>query len=202
MYGNEQYGNNLYGQSVIQDIIDDAIKPDLLKYIISCLWNTEQFQAWNNVGGNELLKYNLNDVLNQLFIDTATWGLSFWEQQYGILTNINKFYEDRRELVKAKIRGTGTTTIQMIKNTAEAFSNGECDVIEHSETYLFTVKFIGIKGIPHNMQSFENILKIIKLAHLNYDFQYNCIVWSFLPHTLTRGQAKNQYTWDSIKSYE
>lgn len=125
---------------------------------------------------NQIELDNLNsvceDVKEQFHIDTATWGLIFWEERYGITYNPSMSYEQRREIVKAKKRGQGTVTKAMIKNTAEAFSGGEVDVIEHDDDYYFTVKFVGVKGIPANMPAFENMLEEIKPAHLDYELEY------------------------------
>lgn len=205
MYGSQEYGVNLYGQDLsIQDIVINAIKPNLIKYIALFLREVSEFKVWNDSCGYELglLKYKLDDILKQFFIDTATWGIPCWEQQYGIQIDINKTYEDRREIIKAKMRGTGTTTKQMIKNAAEAFSNGECEVIEHPENYSFTVKFIGIKGIPHNMQAFKDMLEIIKPAHLACDFNYIYTVWSFLENKKLIWSEAKANTWDKLKNYD
>ena len=64
------------------------------------------------------------DFEKQLFLSTGTWGLDFWEQMYGIENDESKGYEVRRSVVRAKIRGAGTTTVAMIKNTSEAYVNG------------------------------------------------------------------------------
>lgn len=127
-----------------------------------------------------LLQYYLDDLAKQAFVSTATWGLVYWEEQYGIATNLTLDYEDRREILYAKMRGQGTTTIAMIKQTAEAFSGGEVDVIEDNPNHFFIVCFVGVKGIPRNMQAFINMLEDIKPAHLAYRFEYRYTVWNNL----------------------
>jgi len=146
------------------------------------------------------LYYYLKDLINQLFINTATWGLSIYEKQFGLQTNMGLSYEERREIIKAKLKGRGTTTKQMIKDTAEAFSGGEVDVIEYPEESKFIVKFIGVKGIPRNMQGFIDMLETIKPAHLAYEIMYTYTVWDFVKH-ITWEQA-SQYTWNEFRTYE
>jgi uncharacterized protein YmfQ (DUF2313 family) len=205
MYGTEKYGTAGYSQE--QEISPEDVnpyKPNLLKYITPLLRDVPEFKAWNEGCGYEigLLKYCGDELLKQLFVDTATWGLIYWGNQYGIPINLNKSYEDRREVIKAKLRGSGTTTVQMIKNTAEAFSGGECNVIIHPENYSFTVQFIGIKGIPKNMEAFKQMLEDIKPAHLAYDFKYTYTVWDFLKEgSLTWDNTKSK-TWDNLKVYD
>ncbi|AZV57919.1 YmfQ family protein [Clostridium sp. AWRP] len=204
------YGNNLYGtiEYAEDNISDEEIKPyipDLMKYLPPWYYNTSIMNKIQNSIGKEMgsAKYNQQDLLKQFFIDTATWGLGIiWEKPLKIAIDLNKSCEDRREIIKAKMRGSGTTTAQMIKNTAEAFSGGECNVIFHPEGYYFTIQFVGIKGIPKNMEVFKKMLEDIKPAHLGYDFKYTYTVWNFLKNKgLTVNQAKSN-TWDSLKVYD
>lgn len=205
MYGQEQYGTNQYSQN--QSIPDDELKfykPDLLYRLPPFLREVTEFKTCNDISSYELglSAWHEEDILNQCFIDTATWGLVFWEKTFNITTDLNKSYEERREILKAKLRGQGTTTTVMIKNVAEAFSGGEVNVIEHPESYSFTVQFIGIKGIPKNMQGFINMIEEIKPAHLAYDFKYTYTVWDFLKQkNLTWAQAKVK-TWNDLKVYD
>lgn len=205
MYGTEKYGTTGYSQN--QEITDGGIQPyipDLMKYLPPWYKDSAIMIQLQDTMAKEMgLSYwHEEDILNQCFVDTATWGLDFWEKVLNITTDLNKAYEDRREVIKAKLRGSGTTTVQMIKNAAEAFSGGECNVIQHPENYSFTVQFIGIKGIPKNMESFKQMLEDIKPAHLAYDFKYTYTVWGFLKQKkLTWGQAKSK-TWGQLKVYD
>lgn len=204
MYGTEQYGTTQYSQEQLTDEEIKPYKPDLLYRLPPDLKNIPEFKAWNDVSNYELglSAWQEEDILNQCFVDTATWGLAFWEKTLNIITDLNKSYEERREIIKAKLRGSGTTTTQMIKNTAESFSGGECNVIQHPENYSFTIQFVGIKGIPKNMQAFKDMLEDIKPAHLAYDFKYTYTVWGFLSQkNLTWGQASSK-TWGDLKVYD
>jgi len=198
-YGTSQYGNNF----TVSDEEIELYRPDLLAYLPPILREIKEFKVWNDVVGYELalLKWQMKDVLKQCFIDTATWGLSLWEKEFGIDTDISKSYEERREILKAKKRGHGTITKKLIKETAEAFSGGEVDIIEHPESYSFTVQFIGVKGIPKNLASFKDMLDTIKPAHLGYSFKYTYTVWDFIEGNLTWNDAKLK-TWNDLKIYE
>ncbi|MDD2217944.1 MAG: DUF2313 domain-containing protein, partial [Eubacteriales bacterium] len=74
--------------------------------------------------------YAIEDLENQLFVDTATWGLDVWERELGIYTDLSKPLLERREFIKSRLRGIGTCSIEMIENTALAYTNAEIDVIE------------------------------------------------------------------------
>jgi uncharacterized protein YmfQ (DUF2313 family) len=204
MYGTSQYGLVNY---CVDTITADEIKKykvDLTKYVPTFISEISEMKAIYDVQGTELgsLLYYSKDLLNQFFIDTATWGLIYWEDEYGIETNLDMSYEDRRTILKAKKRGQGTTTKEMIKNVAESFSGGEVNIIEDNSNYSFIVQFIGIKGIPKNMQAFKDMLEDVKPAHLEYSFRYTYTVWNALKeNSLTWNNSKIE-TWDEFKVYE
>ena len=164
------------------------------------------------------------DLVEQCIVSTATCGLIRWEEVFGIATNMPLSYEQRREIIMAKIRGQGTTTAEMIKDVAEAFSGGEVEVIEDNSNYHFIVRFIGIYGIPRNMQAFITMLEEIKPAHLWYTFDYKYIKWNDLkprtwndlrpytwnglrvneitPFVSWNGLQEEEYTWNRLAAYE
>ena len=203
MYGVDNYGVMDYGtNSAISDEDIKKYKVNLNKYVPNFISELPEINAIYATEGTELglLNYQLEDIKNQFHIDTATWGLDWWEDKYGIEINKLSSYEDRREVVKAKKRGRGTTTIAMLKKTAIAFSGGEANTIEHNSEYRFTVHFISIKGIPKNMQSFKDMLEIIKPAHLAYDFAYTYNTWGMIKD---RGNwdINKPITWDEVRTY-
>lgn len=203
MYGENLYGTIGYSKSSDYSDISEEYKVDLMKYLPWYYQNSDVMRTIQNSNSLEVekLKYNIDDSINQLFIDTATWGLDRLEKIFNIETDINKSYEDRREVLKAKLRGSGTVTKQMIKNVAQAFSGGEVDVIEDNANYNFIIKFIGIKGIPKNMQGLINAIEEIKPAHLGYSFSYTYTTWDFVKDNLNWNKAKRK-TWNELKVYE
>lgn len=114
------------------------------------------------------------DVLNQFFIDTATWGLAYWERICGIKTDLTKPYADRRAVIKSKLRGIGTVTVDLIKTVADSYTNGQVQVTEDNANYTVIVKFTSQYGIPPNLDDCKNALREIIPAHLaiNYEFKY------------------------------
>lgn len=204
MYGTNQYGIVQYAEDTPSSEDIKKYFVDLTKYVPPFISEIPEMKAIYNAQGAELgsIYYYIQDLINQCFIDTATWGLVDWEEEYGIETNLSLSYEQRREIIKAKKRGQGTTTKAMLKNAAEAFSGGEVNIIEDNPNYSFTVQFIGIKGIPRNMEAFKNMLEDIKPAHLGYEFKYTYTVWNVLKEkNLTVDNAKTK-TWNELKVYE
>lgn len=142
----------------------------------------------------------VTDTVAQCVIAMSTWGLDRWEHILGIIPDHSLADERRREALAAKLLSKGTTTADMIKNTAAVFSGGEVDVIEDSANYRFVVRFVGIKGIPNNMPGFLSMLEEIKPAHLTYTLEYRYTVWDE-----TQRKTWNDYkniSWNDVKVKE
>ena len=116
----------------------------------------------------------VEDTLNQFFVSNATYGLDNWEKMLGISKN-NFDIQTRRENIKAKMRSRGTTSIDVIKNICEAYSNGEVEVVVNHEDYSFIIKFVGSIGIPQAFEELDKTIENIKPCHLahSYEFTYN-----------------------------
>ena len=201
-----QYGNNLYGQAgygstQMDDPGSQDHYTDLMHYLPDFYQDVREIKELQTVLGYEVgeVVYSTQDLLQQCFISTATWGLDRWEKVFGITTDKSKSYERRREILLAKLRGSGTTTKDMIKNVAIAFSGGEVNVIEFPREYRFVVQFIGIKGIPQNMAGLINAINEIKPAHLVYSFKYTYTAWNQLNLSWEDARPKS---WGDLRIYE
>ena len=137
-------------------------------------------------------------LLEQLNVTTATWGLEAWERALGIAVDVGRPVEYRRTRVMSKLRGQGTTTVAMIKNVAESFSNGAVEVVEHPEEYRFDIKFVGTVGIPPNLDDLTAAIAEIKPAHLAYDY-----IILFRTHAELSGRRHGElagYTHDQLRN--
>lgn len=136
-------------------------------------------------------------TINQCFVNTATDLLSRYEKIFGLQVDVSKSDEFRRERIRAKIRGTGTVTKQMIKDVASSYSNGEVEVIEDPANYSFKIKFVGTKGIPANMTDLTLTIQEIKPAHLAFEFEFTYNTWKDV-EDMTWSEA-SIYTWNELR---
>lgn len=118
------------------------------------------------------------DITNQLYVDTATYGLARWERIVGVETFENKPINERRSVIKAKLRGAGVVTAQHIKDVAEAWYGGETEVTEAFSTYAVIVKFVAEYGVPTNLGDVEKALREIIPAHLALVFEFKFVVYN------------------------
>ena len=72
-------------------------------------------------------KAALEDVMDQFFVETATWGLDLWEQQVGIETDHSLSQADRRAAIKQSLVASGNTTAEMVRQLAEAITGYEAE---------------------------------------------------------------------------
>lgn len=206
IYNTGYYAANTYGKT-IENVTEEDLEKfyvDLSKYVPRFIYNGDIFNRIYKAQEYQLscLAAYTQDLLNQGFIDTATWGLTAWEEEFGIKTNLNSSYEERREVIKAKKRGQGTCTKALIKNVAEAFSGGECNIIENTAPYTFTIQFVGVKGIPKNMKGLISAIDEIKPAHLVYDFKYTYTSWNHIDSQNLLYNDTDKITWDELEIYE
>lgn len=198
MYGQNKYGSFTYASGEENEPPQEYYE-DLTKLVPPFMSEIAEMKELYTAEGYQVgyAQHVLEDVIKQCYLVTATHGLSRWEKVYGIETNRSLSYEQRREILLAKLRGQGTTTRKMIQNTAAAFSGAEVHVIEDNKNNQFIIRFVGIKGIPRNMQGFIEMLEQIKPAHLAYQFEYRYTVWGEL--LLYSWDALNNGTWNDVK---
>ncbi|MDB3082991.1 hypothetical protein C4097_00245 [Clostridioides difficile] len=122
---------------------------------------------------NELLTLldEKNDLLDQFFIDTATWGLDDWEDLLKIKTNSKLDFDTRRSNIKAKMRGKGTTTIEVIKAISEAYTKTNVDVEVFSNLFSFTLSFITNNCSYNTILELDKKIEEIKPCHLEHKFE-------------------------------
>ena len=147
----------------------------------------------------DILAEEIAETLKQCFVETATWGLDYWEDMLFIPRNNSKSYDERRSVIYSKIRTIRTTTVKVIQELASAFFNTEnVTVTEENENYIFHIEFenaysefvndpintdivdealvdyadIGVETIVITFKDVENMIDIYKPAHLNYSFTF------------------------------
>lgn len=143
------------------------------------------------------------DLRNQLYISTATWGLKYYEELFGLPTIETDSYEIRRSRVLSSCRGIGNLSAAYIKSVCEAYANSEVDVSIRPADCMVTIAFVGIRGIPPNMADLEQSVQNIIHAHLGVEYSYRFMTWDEYEsynHTLDEWDALN-LTWDELETY-
>jgi uncharacterized protein YmfQ (DUF2313 family) len=163
--------------SVDTSIISDtllAYQPDYYK-------NSKVMNQINTTNSAELTLCNnrVTTTYNNLFIDTADSDtISRWEKIFNLTVAPEDDMSYRRSRIISRIKGQGTFTVAFVKNVAESFENGEVDIIEDNGNYAFTVKFVGTKGVPPNLDDLKDVIEELKPAHLAVVYEFTYLSWS------------------------
>ena len=139
----------------------------------------------------------VENTLNQFYVDSATFGLDYWEKMLGISKNNNDI-QTRRANIKAKMRSRGTTSIEVIKNICEAYSYGEVEIVVDHSNYSFEINFIGSIGVPKAFAELDKTINEIKPCHLAHSYKFNYNTHSNLAN-YTHRQLAN-YTHDEMRN--
>ena len=108
----------------------------------------------------------IRDAAQQMLVSTATWGLALWEDAYGLDTDESRPLDVRRNSVVARIRGTGTPTVQRIKEIVSVLTGSDVEVMEDYGNYTVLIKAaVGI-GSPPDLGAIHDALAPIIPVHL------------------------------------
>lgn len=146
---------------------------DLKEYIPDFLLKINEFMGICVAEEKQLSDVNeiISDTELQFALSTATWGLIYWEREYGVKTDENLTYEQRRDIVRAKIRGNGTCTIELIKSIINAYFIS-AKINENYDEGVFSCLFEGKFDDEVKRKSLDASISAVRPAHLNFDLRY------------------------------
>lgn len=115
-----------------------------------------------------------DSILDQLCVETATWGMRYWEQTLGIPVDEGGDPDARRSRIRVKLLGADVTTVALIKSSAEIWSGREAAVREYANEFRFEISFVGYNGIPPHMRDVTASIRELIPAHLQWDYIFVC----------------------------
>ena len=118
------------------------------------------------------LNIDVDDLARQFFVFEADKELRLHELDVGLSPDTAFPLDTRRGRVLSRLRGTGTVTREMIRNVVNSFIGGSLEIIEEFSKYLITVKFVGYRGVPENIESIKLAVGEIQPAHLVLEFEF------------------------------
>lgn len=108
----------------------------------------------------------VEDIQNQMFVQTSTWGLDFWEIAVGLpIRNGTMDIESRRRTILAKMQTRYPITPTRVKEIIETATGVRTEIIQNVAPYTFEIRFPEGSNLEIN---FTKILDEIKPAHLSY----------------------------------
>lgn len=121
------------------------------------------------VNASFAVKEALDDVLDQFFVNTATWSLKFWEEQVGLHTDGPMSDTARRTAIQKQLIACGNTTEKMVQELAESITGYPARVAVHGD-YSFSLEFLGEEAgfADVDVTEIYSIVEQMKPAHLQF----------------------------------
>lgn len=144
-------------------------KVNIARYLPEYLLNDPVFLAMLKAESNEheLQRENLETLLEQFFVTTATESLSKWESFLGIDVDEKKRDEDRRNVIIAKIRGTQTVTLDFMTRLVNTYiADGKAEVVDLPADYSIKIYYHG--GQVTDYDKLHQAIKTYIPAHIGY----------------------------------
>ena len=111
---------------------------DILRYLPHFLSKDERFRATNDADSAEhdSIRADLQDLLDQLYVVTATWGLDKWEELVDIVPQDGADIAARRAAVLLKLRNPPSVTVAFLEKLINQYiADKSGTVTDHPETY-------------------------------------------------------------------
>ena len=117
----------------------------------------------------------VNSTIDQLYVNSATWGLSEWEK-FADIKKTDGTIEQRRARVASKLKAKGTTTLEVMKSLCKSYAE-DIRVTEIYNEYKILLELIITKesDIPktYNFADMNEAIWEIKPAHLAHEVDIN-----------------------------
>lgn len=115
------------------------------------------------------VKEALEDVLDQFFVNTATWSLESWETQVGLRTDKSMSETARRAAIQKQLIACGNTTEKMIQELAEHITGYSARVMVRGDD-SFSLELLGEKDefADIDVSEIYSIVEQVKPAHLRF----------------------------------
>lgn len=142
---------------------------DILAYLPKFLQKSPLFKGTNDADSkeHETIRLDLQDLLNQFFIKSATWGLERWEDLVGIKTDTTKSLESRRDAVIAKLQNPESVTETFLTNLINRYIADKAGyIISYPSEYRIEVLYHG--GQVLDYEKLRQSINTYIPAHIGY----------------------------------
>lgn len=143
------------------------------------------------------IQAKLRELLDQFYVESATFGLDRWESVVGIEWIPQRSEISRRHFIEAKLRGVGTVTLSMLNDTVNAFYGFETTELPTENAVNF--KLISRRGIPKNLEDIQAAVNDVIPAHIEPQYEFTYLPWSELESSGMRWADAENYTSKSLE---
>lgn len=124
----------------------------------------------------------------QTYPETATWGLTYWEQRYGLTAQPGDSIEERRSRVILKRDAYAPMNPEKVGRLLSDLLGVPVEVIEHPRTYNFEIV---VREYVSDLAPAVQLVKKVKPSHMS--FVIHIVRRLMQPVRIYTGVAVNQY---------
>ena len=132
----------------------------------------------------EQARLYFEELRSQSFPETATWGIPYWEQRYGLTVDDTLSIEERRQRITAKRGLRAPMNPMRIEQIVSELCGKLCRVTEDNENYRFYVSIYTNVDEQVNFDGVKNRIRVIKPSHLSFSLTLQFYPMSFLNREL------------------
>lgn len=125
-------------------------------------WIGQLFKA-TGVQLDQLEGY-INDLYDQYFFDSSSWGLKIYEKEMAIKSRVTASREERQAVLEARWKSSGKVDIYLLQAVADSWKN-EGITVDFIDGKI-QVTFVGDRGFAEDWAALEKALDDVKPAHL------------------------------------
>lgn len=164
----------------------------LLSYVPEYYRESKIYTSQSNAKGQEfnLLRQAIDDILDQMYVETATWGLRLWEKYCGIPTNSADSIEMRRSRIIAKLSRCSPLTPYEIKRLLSDYTNAQVDIKQYYSEYKFETIFKIKEQFGGKLKGIMDEIEEVKPAHLEYAITLDYLTDLIISNTFNRWQSE------------
>lgn len=154
------------------ELMEQILTNELAQRIIdmvSPVYGNSYVGLWIFEAIGEVLSVTANfpeDLRNQVCIQTATWSLDLWEEQYGIVPDPTFTYQQRRDNILGYLLSEGKVTPYALEMLVSGFTGLETEVLENVSKNKFKVI---IRGYVRDLTPIYKAINTWKQSHLIYE---------------------------------
>lgn len=140
---------------------------NILKYLPAFPANDKNFKAVADSCSteHEFIRQELQDIFQQFFVTTATWGLVYWERILDIVPNQNDTYVQRRKRILLRLQSNQTSTIEYMTMIAKRYFNTAATVKIEEDNANYAFRLIA-DAVSYDMEGLIEAIDTYKPAHL------------------------------------
>jgi Uncharacterised protein conserved in bacteria (DUF2313) len=178
---------------------DRDIRQDIADYLPRYYGDFQQVVEMLKTEASEFtrLRALLYEILDQFYVEKATYGLDRWEKITDIEYLEQRSTISRRHYINAKLRGVGTVTPTLLKSIVDAFYTAE--IYEEPSEFRVRIKLVGKRGVPKNLEDIEVAVNDVIPAHLEAYFEFTYLPWNEVEAAGLTWEQAEQYTAEGLE---